>query len=77
MDMEGMDGCSVNTDIHNGAIQLVEVFLGHVVQHLICGLHLVELIFWHILAETDGVTKGPDSLRGPVGSTLHQDIWTE
>ena len=73
----GMDGCSVNTGIHNGAIRLVEVLLGDVVQHVICGLHLNELVFWHILAETDGVTKGPDSLSGPIGSTLHMDIWTD
>ena len=73
----GMDGCSVNTGIHNGAIRLVEVMLGDVVQHVICGLHLNELLLWHIISETDGVTKGPDSLSGPVGSTLHQDIWTQ
>ena len=73
----GMDGCPTNTGIHNGAIRLVEVMLGDVVQHAICGLHLNELVFWHILSETDGVTKGPESLSGPVGSTLHHDIWTE
>ena len=73
----GMDGCSVNTGIHNGAIRQVEVMLQHVVQHAICGLHLNELLFWLILSETDGVTKGPDSLSGPVGSTLHSDLWLE
>ena len=51
--------------------------MGDVVQHVIRGFDLVELIFWNILAETDGVTKGPNSLSGPVGSTLHQDISTE
>ena len=73
----GMDGCAVNTGKHNGAIRWVEVKLGKVVQHVICGLHLNELLFWHILSDTDGVTKGPDSLSGPVGSTLHQNIWEE
>ena len=73
----GMDGCSVNTGIHNGAIRMVEVMLGQVVQHVICGLQLVELMFWHILAVTDGVTKGPDRLSGPVGSTLNTNIWEE
>ena len=72
-----MDGCAVNTGKHNGAIRWVEVKLGKVVQHVICGLHLNELLFWHILSDTDGVTKGPDSLSGPVGSTLHQNIWEE
>ena len=36
-----------------------------------------ELLWWHILCETDGVTKGPDSMRDPVGSTLTEDIWLE
>ena len=55
----GMDGCSVNTGIHNGAMRQVEVKLHEVVQHVVCGLHLVELMLWHILSQTDGVTKGP------------------
>ena len=42
----GMDGCAVNTGIHNGAIRLVEVMLGQPMQHAICGLHLNELAFW-------------------------------
>jgi hypothetical protein len=54
-----MDGCSVNTGVHNGAIRQVEVMLQDVVQHAICVLHLNELLLWPILSETDGVTKGP------------------
>ena len=72
-----MDGCSVNTGIHAGAIRLTELLTGNVVQHAICGLHLIELTFWHIMSKVDGVTKGPESLSGPVGSTLHQDIWKD
>ena len=72
-----MDGCAVNTGIHNGALRLAEVKLGQSVQHVICGLHLVELLFWHILSEVDGVTKGPDSFSGPVGSTITHNIWEE
>ena len=49
--------------------------LAQPLQHAICGLHLNELLFWHILSETDGVTKGPDSLSGPVGSTLTEAVW--
>ena len=37
----------------------VEVMIQDVVQHVVCGLHLTELLYWHILAATDGVTKGP------------------
>ena len=73
----GMDGCAVNTGIHNGAIRQVELMLHDVVKHVICGLHLTELLFWHILSKTDGVTKGPDSLSGPVGATLHTDVWLD
>ena len=73
----GMDGCPVNTGIHNGAIRQLEVLLSKPLQHVICGLHLNELLFWHILSETDGVTKGPDSLSGPVGSTLSEDMWKD
>ena len=60
----------MNTGIHTGAIRKVETQIGDVVQHVICGLHMNELVWWHILCHTDGVTKGPDSLSGPVGSTL-------
>ena len=49
-----MDGCSVNTGVHNGIIRLVEVQLGDALQHVICGLHMNELVFWHILCDTDG-----------------------
>ena len=59
-----MDGCSVNTVIHAGAIRLTELLTGNVVQHAICGLHLIELTFWHIMSKVDGVTKGPESLSG-------------
>jgi hypothetical protein len=72
----GMDGCAVNTGKNTGAIRLFELEMGPV-QHVICGLHLNELLFWHILSETDGVTKGPEKLSGPVGSTLHLAIWEE
>ena len=73
----GCDGCSVNTGKNIGAIRLVEILLGKVVQHCVCGLHLNELLFWHILSDSDSVTKGPDSLSGPTGSTLHLNIWEE
>ena len=73
----GMDGCPVNTGVHNGAIRLLELDLGEPVQHVICGLHLNELLFWHILQETDGVTSGPDKLTGPIGSTLNEEVWKE
>ena len=71
----GMDGCFTNTGVNNGAIKLLEVEIGGTVQWVICGLHLNELLWWHILSDTDGVTKGPEKLSGPIGSTLHEDLW--
>ena len=73
----GIGGCAVNTGIHNGAMRLVEVKLGQSVQHVICGFHFLELLFWHILSETDWVTRDQDSVCGPVGSTLTQNSWEE
>ena len=37
----GMDGCAVNTGRNNGAIRVLEKKLDKVVQHVICGLHLI------------------------------------
>ena len=54
-----MDGCKVNTGIHNGVIRVVEQELEVVVQHIICLLHLNELPFRHELCAVDGVTSGP------------------
>ena len=73
----GTDGCSVNTGIHNGAVRLIKVELNCVVQREVCGLHTNELGFWHIMAETDGVTKAKDKLSGPVGSLLNFNVWEQ
>ena len=59
----GMDGCSVNTGIHNGVIRIVEQELELVVQHIICLLHFNELPFRHELYHVDGVTSGPGRLK--------------
>ena len=59
----GMDGCSVNTGIHNGVIRIVEQELELVVQHIICLLHFNELPFRHELCHVDGVTSGPGRLK--------------
>ena len=73
----GMDGCPLNTGPHTGAIRMLELFLGLPHQWVICGLHLNELLWWHILCTADGGTSGPDRLIGPVGSLLHKDVWTK
>ena len=62
LEVMGMDGCSVNTGIHNGVIRVVEQELEVAVQHIICLLHLNELHFRHELCAVDGVTAGPGRL---------------
>ncbi len=49
----GMDGCPVNTGTHTGAIRMLELLLGLPLQWVICGLHLNELLWWHILFTAD------------------------
>ena len=71
----GMDGCPVNTGKDNGAIRLFELDFSIVVQWIICGLHLNELLWWHILEKVDGPTSGPHTLSGKVGQQLSGDIW--
>ena len=41
----GMDGCSVNTGVNNGAMRLLELDLGVPLQRVVCGLHLNELLW--------------------------------
>ena len=73
----GMDGCAVNTGPHTGAIRLLELMLTKPLQWVICGLHLNELLWWHILSSADGGTSGPERLSGPVGHVLHEDLWKQ
>ena len=73
----GMDGCPTNTGPHTGAIRMLELLLNITLQRVICGLHLLELLWWHTLTTADGGTSGPEHLTGPVGSQLHEDVWTK
>ena len=54
----GMDRCPTITGPHTGAIRMFELLLNITLQWVICGLHLPELLWWHILTTADG---------GPVG----------
>jgi hypothetical protein len=76
LDVMGGDGCKVNTGKNNGVIRLTELELEKPVQHIICLLHLNELPFRHELCNVDGVTSGPDSYTGRIGSSLMEDVWT-
>ena len=65
----GADGCNVNTGHNEGAIVYLEKLLQRPLHWFICLLHGVELPLRAIIRELDGGTKGPFSLKGPVGST--------
>ena len=56
----GMDGTSVNTGIHNGAIRLTELELMLAVQHIICLLHLNELPLRHLFCSMTSMVSLPD-----------------
>ena len=73
----GMDGCPTNTGPHTGAIRILELLLFVTLQWVICGLHLNELLFWHILTAVDGPTASDKKLTGPVGSRLDGNLWEE
>ncbi len=59
----GMDGCPPHWS-HQDAVTLR-------LQWDISDLHLNELLWWRILAAVDGGTSGP------IGSHLHEDVWTK
>jgi hypothetical protein len=73
----GLDGCKVNTGVHKGVFRCFEREVGEPVQHVVCALHFNELPFHHMFSEVDGRTLGPESLEGPIGSKLGEDIWLE
>jgi len=66
----GCDGTVVNTGKNGGAIRLVEEHFHHSLQWFVCMLHANELPLRHLFEQLDGVTTGPRSFSGPVGSML-------
>lgn len=66
----GCDGCPENTGRLNGAIRLIEKKIGHPVQRQICLLHCTELPLKNTMLHHDGVSKGPNTLDGPIGKRL-------
>ena len=70
----GADGCNVNTGHNEGAIAYLEKQLQRPLHWFICLFHGVELPLCSIIRELDGETKGPFSFKGPVGSTLQEDL---
>ena len=70
----GVDGCNVNVGKEEGALAYLEKLLGKPLQWFICMLHGVELPLRALIKKLDGGTSGPSSLKGPIGSTLEEDL---
>ena len=67
------DSTAVNTGEHGGVIRLLELYLQHPLQWLICMLHLNELPFREVFKLIDGETSGPGVLKGHIGRLLDFD----
>ena len=70
----GADGCNVNVGNKEGALVHLEKLIGRPLHWFICQLHGCELPFRAIIRSVDGGTSGPFTLKGPVGSTLNEDL---
>ena len=70
----GADGCNVNTGNKHGALVYLEKLLGKPLHWYICMLHLCELPLRALIRDLDGGTSGPFTLKGPIGSTLNDDL---
>lgn len=66
----GCDGTNTNVGNKNGVITRLEKTLKRPLQRLICQLHANELNLRHLLTKLDGVTSGPTTFSGPIGSQL-------
>ena len=70
----GADGCNVNPGSQRGALVYLEKLLGKPLHWNICMLHLCELPLRALIRVFDGGTSGPFILKGPIGSTLNDDL---
>lgn len=66
----GSDGTAVNTGWKGGVIRKIEEKLDRSLQWIICLLHFNELPLRSLFHHVDGVTSGPKSFSGLIGSTL-------
>lgn len=70
LEIIGCDGTVTNTGWRNGVIRQIELHVGRPLQWSVCLLHFNELPFRHFFQHLDGVTTGPTSFSGPIGSQL-------
>lgn len=66
----GCDGTPTNTGPKGGIIRLMEIHLGRPLQWFVCQLHGNELPLRHLFQNLDGLTSGPKSFSGPIGTLL-------
>ena len=64
------DGPPTNTAYKNGAIRLMETFLGRPLQWQICALHLNELNLKHVFIKIDGPTGSGECYQGVIGKII-------
>ena len=62
---------------NEGALVYLELLLGRPLHWFICMLHGCELPFRALVRKLDGGTSGPLSLKGPIGSTLTDELTEE
>ena len=77
MIVAGADGCNVNVGNNEGALVYLELLLGKPLHWFICMLHGCELPFRALVRKLDGGTSGPLSLKGPIGSSLGEELTEE
>lgn len=68
----GTDGENANTGAEGGFTRYVEEKLGRAIFHVICMLHLLELLMKYAFnwANGDGASKSSDNYTGPIGGRL-------
>lgn len=64
------DGTPLNTGPKGGIMYQLETQLKRSVQWIICIIHCSELPLKHLISKTDGATKSPNQLIGPIGKKL-------
>ena len=62
---------------NEGALVYLELLLGRPLHWFICMLHGCEFPFRALVRKLDGGTSGPLSLKGPIGSTLTDELTEE
>ena len=68
------DNTATNTGYKTGLVVSLEKEIGRRVHLIGCALHQNELPWKHVFSALDGTTKGPQTLSGPVGKLLQENL---